>query len=65
MLILTAHIVHQDGPGMVKEQHTAEHVIPAGIPDQIRTGIRIPCGDSKVMIRVTRVLGDVGARPGE
>src|SRR5262249_31505805 len=50
---------------MMKQQHSAEHVLSAVVPHQFRMASWIPNGDAKVMISKTPIVGESGLGSGK
>ena len=65
VLIPAAKIIRQERPTMVKQQHSAQHIALALIADKVRTGLRIPNCDTKMVIVETPIVRNPGLRSGE
>jgi len=50
---------------MMKQQHSAEHVLSAVIPNYLRMASGIPNGDAEVMISKTPIVGESGLGSGK
>jgi len=50
---------------MMKQQHSAEHVLSAVVPNYLRMASGIPNGDAEVMISKTPIVGESGLGSGK
>ncbi len=50
---------------MMEQQDAAQHVFAADVADEIGVRFGIADGDPEMMVRVTEIMSDAGAGPGE
>ena len=65
VLILAARIVDEERFRVMKEENSAQHILPASVPDELRMAPRIPHRNTEMVVAPTHIIGDPRLCPGK
>jgi hypothetical protein len=58
VLILAARIVDEERFCVMKEENSAQHILPAPVPDELRMAPRIPHRNTEMVVAPADIVGD-------
>ena len=65
VLILVARIVDEERLRVMKEENSAQHILPAPIPDELRVAPGVPHRNTEMVVASADIIGDPRLCPGK